>query len=239
MPWPDMLHNIKLFASLPPRVLAEVAEQFVEEQVPRGGYVFHQGDPSLWLYILTAGRVRIIKHSPSGRDLILEMISPGEVFGGVAALNQKPYPASAQATEPSTVRKLSRAYLLELMERHPRMGLDAAEFITQRLLEAHAMMREIAVERVESRIAFALLKLAEKSGVPEGQGIRLGLGVTRQELADMVGTTVETAIRVMSRLRKQGLIGNTGGRIVIRDKDRLRALAHGEEAGLDNTGALH
>jgi CRP/FNR family transcriptional regulator len=97
--------------------------------------------------------------------------------------------------------------------------------LIERLTEAHEMMKSLAVERVERRIARQLLKLAQRLGVPDGAGLRLDLALSRQDLADMAGTTVETAIRVLSRWRAQGLVADRGGWLVITDPAGLSALA--------------
>ncbi len=232
----QLLKKQSLFFELTPAQLQAVIPLFEERTHGKNDYIFNQGDPPDWFYILGEGEVRIVKHSPSGKDLIIEIIAPEEVFGGVAVINGFPYPASGQAMLPSKSIRLSRENLLRLMERYPQISRDAHGFIGQRLQDAHDKMKDIAVERVERRIANTLLKLAgrsekkQKGSRGSGPGeIQLDLKLTRQDIADMVGTTVETAIRVMSRFQKEKIIRTTEGVITILDIRRLTDIAESND----------
>ncbi|MBI5379855.1 MAG: Crp/Fnr family transcriptional regulator [Nitrospirae bacterium] len=217
----ELLRKIPIFNSFLDAELRKVADHFQEERFDRHEYIFMEGDPSEWLCIVAEGEVRIVKHSPNGKDMTLEIIAPGEVFGAVAVFDQIPYPASAQALQKTTVLKLPRRVFFDLLDRHPAMAVDTITFLGKRLRAAHAMMRALAADRVERRIAAILLKLAEKAGVPEREGVRIGLPLTRQDVAEMVGTTVETAIRVMSKFTKAGWIASEEGSILIRNRAKL------------------
>ncbi len=191
-------------------------------------FIFEEGDASLWLYVVKTGRVKILKHSRAGKDVVLELLGPGEIFGGVAVLEKRPYPAAAQAMETAEVLKIPRDALLALAERHPSIVREMALMISQRLRAAHESVKSLAVEPVESRLATALMRLADREGRPSRAGVELPYHLTRQSLADMAGTTVETTIRVMSRWIKEGLVADDSGRLVLKKPQALRAMAQGE-----------
>ncbi len=220
----QIIKGIPIFSSLTEKELKEIESLFIEEAVKKDEYVFWEGDPSNWLYVVAEGKVRVLKQSSSGKDIILEIISSGDLFGGVAVLDKRPYPASAQAMENSKILKLSRMNLLKILDHYPTVALDTVTYMGKRLRDAHEMMRSLAAERVEQRIATILLRLAEKIGVEESGGVRLDINLTRLDLAEMAGTTVETAIRVMSKFAKKGLVDSRTKKIVITDKEGLETL---------------
>jgi CRP-like cAMP-binding protein len=229
----QLLKKQSLFSELSPAQLQTVSPLFEARNHGKNDYIFNQGDPPDWFYILGTGEVRIIKHSPSGKDVIIEIIGPDEVFGGVAVINDFPYPASAQAMTASDSIRITRANLLGLIERYPQISKNALGFIGRRLQDAHDKMKDIAVERVERRIANALIKFAVRSekgekksaGPMKNVPVKLALKLTRQDIAEMVGTTVETSIRVMSRLQKEKILRTAEGQITIMDMDRLSKIA--------------
>jgi CRP/FNR family transcriptional regulator len=216
-----------VFAGLPAREIDTLAAAASEEHYRARQYVFMEGDVARWLCVVRSGRVKIVKHSPSGKDVVLELLGPGEVFGGVAVIERRPYPAAAQALEPSVALKIPAETVAAVAERHPSIIREMALMIGRRLRAAHDTVRSLAVEPVEARLASTLLRLAEREGVAGRRGLALPFHLTRQSLADMSGTTVETAIRVVSRWLRDELVEDDGGRLLIRDIDALRELAAG------------
>lgn len=221
----EIIKEIPIFFSLTEREIKEIEKYFSEEPFKKDGYVFWEGEPSEWFYVVSEGKVRILKHSISGKDIILEILSSGDVFGGVAVLDKKPYPASAQAMEDSKIMKLSSANLFRILDRYPTVALDTVTYMGKRLRNAYDMMRSLAAERVEKRIATIILRLAEKIGVKESDGIRLDINLTRLDLAEMAGTTVETAIRVVSKFSREGLVKSHGKKMVITNREKLASLS--------------
>jgi CRP-like cAMP-binding protein len=223
----DFLQASPVFAGLPARELESLAATAREESCRAREYVFHEGDPALWLCLVKTGHVRIVRHSRVGKDVVLELLGPGEIFGGVAVIERRPYPAAAQATEPSVVVKIPADVVVGLAERHPPVVREMALLIGRRLRAAHDSVKSLSVEPVESRLAATLLRLADREGVRTKGGVELPFHLTRQSLADMSGTTVETAIRVVSRWLREEVVEDRGGRLVVRDRDALRDLAEG------------
>src|SRR3989304_724761 len=114
-------------------------------------FIFMEGDPSLWLYIVQSGRVKILKHSRAGKDVVLELLGPGEIFGGVAVLEKRPYPATAQAMETTDVLKIPRDPLMTLSERYPSIVPERAPLIGRRLRPAPPSGKSPAAEPAEGR----------------------------------------------------------------------------------------
>jgi CRP-like cAMP-binding protein len=171
--------------------------------------------------------VKIVRHSKTGKDVVLELLGPGEIFGGVAVIEKRAYPASAQATEPTVVLKIPADSMIALAERHPAFIKEMALMIGRRLRAAHDSVASLAVDPVEARLAATLLRLAKREGTRSGRGVALPFHLTRQSLADMTGTTVETTIRILSRWLREGLLGEDGDRLVLTDWEGLSALAEG------------
>ena len=216
-----------LFTGIPARAIEVLAAVALEEAHRSRVSIFMEGDAAHWFYLVRSGHVKIVRHSRSGKDVVLELLGPGEIFGGVAVIEKRPYPASAQATEPTVVLKIPADAVITLAERHPGFIKEMALMIGRRLRAAHDSVASLAVDPIEARLAATLLRLAKREGVRSSKGVTLPFHLTRQSLADMTGTTVETAIRVVSRWLRDGLLADDGGRLVLADPDGLRALAEG------------
>jgi CRP-like cAMP-binding protein len=222
----EVLRQVPLFASLTIDQIAAAADWFHAETFDQDAMIFLEGDPADRLWVVASGQVKIVKHTSDGQENLLEVITPGEMFGG-AGLLLNAHPATAVAMTPTTVLSIERESYLQLIRQHPDIALRIIHLLGERLQMA-MKMRALAVERVDVRLANILLKLCDKVGEPIGEGIRIQLPLSRQDLADMAGTTIETAIRVMSRFRKEGLAHTEpGGYVVVLDHERLQRLGAG------------
>ena len=222
------LKTSPVFAVLPAREIEALGAVTVEETHRPREYIFMEGDPARWFCVVKSGHVKILRHSRTGKDVVLELLGPGEVFGGVAVIERRPYPAAAQATDSAVVLKIPAETMIAVSERHPSLIRELALLIGRRLRAAHDSVTSLAVDPVEARLAAALLRLADREGTRSKQGLALPFHLTRQSLADMTGTTVETAIRIVSRWLKDGLVRDEGGRFVLVGLEALRALAEGK-----------
>jgi CRP-like cAMP-binding protein len=229
-PLVEFLKGTPVFAALPSREVQALAAVAREEQYRARDYVFVEGDPALWFCLVRRGHVKIVRHARAGRDVVLELLGAGEMFGGVAVIERRPYPASAQATEASAVVKIPQDAILALADREPSIIREIALMISRRLRGAHDAVTSLASDPVEARLAAALLRLADREGRRDATGIALPFPLTRQSLADMTGTTVETTIRIVSRWLKDRVLVEDRGRLVLRDLDALRDVAEGDRA---------
>ena len=219
----ETLNKSTVFSGLKQDELKKISAYFEEVSVKNNETIFSEGDPSDRLYLLSKGNVKIIKHTVMGKDIILEVMSPGDIFGGVAVLDNKPYPATAQAMKAAKIIWIRRGDLMKVMDEYPDLKLEIVRYFSDKLRDSHEMLKNIATERVERRIASLLLKLSEKAGI-DAEGYKMiDFPLTRQEISEMVGTTVETCIRTMSKFQKSGMIRTADGSISIRP-DALRRL---------------
>ena len=166
----QILKKSLFFSSLSEPSLKEISRFFSEEKYPRDDYIFFEGDVPEWLHIVMEGRVKLLKHSDTGKDIILQIYSPGDMFGEVSLFDRKPYAASAQAMEPSILLKLPRKDFFLFFGRHPFVATEMIVELGRQLREAQATIKSLAVDRVEQRIAQILLKLADKVGISERGG---------------------------------------------------------------------
>ncbi|HHB91525.1 MAG TPA: Crp/Fnr family transcriptional regulator [Anaerolineae bacterium] len=219
-----------LFHSLSDEEWRDVVQYLHGHTYPEDAYLFFQGDPPDALYIIWKGRVKLVRHTSQGRDVVVTVLGPGQLIGEMAIFDGRPYSMSAIALEDTAVVTISRHDLMAIIQRHPAVSFHVILELNRRLRLCTELVRSLAVDRVEQRIARALLRLMDLGGTPapEGEGIMIDIHLTRQDIAEMTGTTVETAIRVMSRFRKEGLIRNYKGRTILLDPERLEKIARGK-----------
>jgi CRP/FNR family transcriptional regulator len=192
----------------------------------RGDALFAEGSPSDFFITIASGRVKVVKSTPAGKDVILEVFGPGDPIGSVAALEGRPFPASAIALERTTCLLVPRREFFGLLEKQPSLVRGLLLGLTVRLIELTNRIVELSGGRLEPRLARLFLKMAEESGQPSPAGTVIPVVLSRQDLADLAGTTIETCIRIMSRWGKEGLVITERDGFVIRDKAGLEALAN-------------
>jgi CRP-like cAMP-binding protein len=219
------LKKIDLFKDLSDEELKELEHYITTVAFRKKEDIFTEGDAPEWFYIVSTGKVKVTKISHEGKEIILEIISPYDIFGGVAVLRNFPYPANAVAMEDSEILKISRKNLMRLVDRFPNLMFCIALQLGDRMKSSFDSLKNIALERVEARIAALLLKLGNKVGVETDEGLMINMRLTKQDVADMVGTTVETSIRTFSKFKKDGLVIESDGKVIIRDRERLEELS--------------
>jgi CRP-like cAMP-binding protein len=219
------LKKIDLFKNLSEDELKELEAYLVQTAYKKKDDIFTEGDPPEWFFIVSKGKVKVTKLSHEGKEIILEIISPYDIFGGVAVLRNFPYPANAVAMEDSEVIKISRKNLMRLVDRFPNLMYCIALQLGDRMKSSYDSLKNIALERVEARIAALLLKLSNKVGVETKEGVLIDMRLTKQDVADMVGTTVETSIRTFSKFKKQGFVTDADGKIIIKDREGLMSFS--------------
>lgn len=217
------LNEISIFSTLSASDITEIHPYIVTETYRKKDMIFSEGDPSDWFYIVIEGKVKITKISQEGKEIIIEIIAAGDFFGGIAVIRGFPYPANAIAMEDTKLIKLSRRNLMAVLDRFPAVMYCMVQNLGDRIKGSHETLKNIALEKVGSRIASLLIKLSEQAGTKTADGIAIDLKLTKQDIAEMVGTTVETSIRTMSRYKKLGLITERAGKIIIKDTGQLKS----------------
>ena len=191
----------------------------------KGEILFSEGNRSDLLYIVLTGHVKVFKMTARGTDVILELFGAGDPVGAVAVYESRPYPASAVALEPTTCVVIPREAFFSLLETYPSMVRGLLVGLTHRLVELTNRLTELSGGRVEGRLARFFLKLAQDMGQPRTEGIFIALALSRQELADMIGTTIETSIRIMSRWGKEDIVRTEKEGFVVVDRAALETVS--------------
>lgn len=218
-----MMEHIPLLADLPAEKLRILAHKTRFETIQDNEIIFYQGDASERVYIVYSGRVKIIFHDRDGREVILEIINTGEIFGG-AVLFFPAHPASARAMEECTIASFPASAYADVLLNHAPSTHKLLKMLGERHL-AMLNMQIMAGERVERRVAHILLKLAMRTGKNTEEGTLITVPLSRLDLAEMACTTLETCIRTVSRFQKSGLIATKrGGYILVRNAKKLEDL---------------
>lgn len=220
------LVSLPPFQSLPREVVHTVATRVRPRQAARGESVFLEGDAASALCILARGRVKLVHETDDGREVIIRLLRSGDIFGGAGIWGEPRYPASAFAQESSVVLCLPVRDAISLVGTYPELALAIMRILAARLRDAEARIRELQTEQVEQRIANVLLRLIGKTGVRTAAGIRIGTPLTRQDLAELSGTTLSTASRTLSAWQQRGIVAAGREQITILRPHALVALAN-------------
>lgn len=218
---------LPMFRRLKPDDRAGLAALARRAELSRGEVLFRQGDAPKSLWIVLSGRVKVVKSSPSGRELILDLLGPGDPVGAVAVFEGLPYPATALAQISAVCLEIERRGFLALLDSNPSLVRGLLSGFAMRLRELTARLADLSGGRVEARLARALASLAEGASERRPEGLFVPVRLSRQELADLCGTTVETAIRVMSRWSKEGIVRTEPDGFLLLDSEALGELAQG------------
>jgi CRP-like cAMP-binding protein len=221
----ELLRTTPIFSRLNPADRRAVADVAAVRQFHKGETIFAQESPSDAFYAIAAGRVKIFKMMPSGKDVILEVFGPGDPLGAVAAYTERPFPASAVALEDTTCVVIPRPAFFRLLEQYPSLVRGLLLGMTTRLVELTNRLAELTGGRIEPRFARLFLKLAQEMGRSDRGGVFIPLALSRQELADMTGTTIETCIRIMSRWGKEEIVRTEKDGFVLVDRAALEEIA--------------
>jgi CRP-like cAMP-binding protein len=221
----EALRGIAFFRALSADDRARLAEVSMVRSYGKGEALFAEGDASDFLYTILSGRAKVVKAIPSGKEVILEIFGPGDPIGAVVAYEGRPYPATAIALDTTSCLLVRRAPFFALLESHPTLVRGFILGLTQRIVELTKRIPEVAGGRVETRFAHLFLKLADKVGRPGHEGTFIPMALSRQDLADLTGTTIETCIRIMSRWGKEGTVRTEKDGFLLLDRPSLEKLA--------------
>jgi CRP/FNR family transcriptional regulator len=203
-----------------------VLHELTEARYGKGEFIFREGDPAEYFHIVKEGTVKCVKSTPDGKECTLKMLMPGDLFCcDAAAFDGAAHPGTAQPMGNVSILRMSKKAYFEMLRRNPEAALEVIKYLGNRLNEAQEKTKILATDRADQRLAALLVDLALRSGSRDPQGIRLTMRLTRQDMANMVGTTTETVIRIMSRLKREQLVTGTANRLVICNLEKLQALA--------------
>ena len=220
------LHQIPLLQILSAQDRQKVLGEMTETRYGKGEYIFREGDPTEYFHIVKEGSVKCVKSSLDGKECTLKVLMPGDLFCCDAATFDGAYhPGTAQPMGDVSVLRMRKEVYFKMLRANPDAAMEVIRYLGNRLNEAQEKAKVLALDRADQRLASLLVNLAERSGIKDPNGIRVTVRLTRQDMANMVGVTTETAIRIMARFKKDRLVSGTAARLVIRDLPKLRLLA--------------
>jgi CRP-like cAMP-binding protein len=196
----------RVFKQLSPVALEEVLDAFHVRAFQSDEHIFHEGGPAHTYFVILSGRVKILKTSEEGHEVIMHILGPGELIGALPTLGEGTYPASAVAMEEVQAGSISAKDFSALMRRHPQIALNLLRFATGVIQESHRRIQEMSTERVERRVARTLSRLSSQVGVQTEAGILLDVPLSRQDLAELTGTTLYTISRTLKAWEREGLL---------------------------------
>lgn len=225
----SLVTNLTMFAGLAPAEQDELLREARSIRYAKGTAVFEQGAEADRFFVLLHGHLRVEKTTPNGQQTVVRYVSAGELFGVAQAMNLSHYPATAVAAVDSIALAWPSASWGRLIAKYPSLASSALQTVGSRLQDTQTRVIEMSSEQVEQRVAHALLRLAKQAGRKIASGIEIDFPISRQDVAEMTGTTLHTVSRILSAWESQGLVEGGRQRIVLRDPHRLRTLAEGKE----------
>ena len=232
VPHHSVLKQLPPFARLDEGEIDAVLETAATQRYEAGTAVFEQGAEASHFSVLLHGRLRVTQVTPAGEQIVVRMVNPGDIFGIARALQRSTYPGTATAVVESIALSWPMEQWEPMVERYPAFAASAIRVIGERLLEAQTRIREMSTEVVERRVGHAVLRLAQQSGVREPDGIRLDFPISKQDLAEMAGTTLHTVSRILTAWEHAGIVDTGRQKLTLMDPHRLLLIADGLEAGL-------
>lgn len=221
---PGVLASLDLFIGLPPAALADIGARARLRRLAKDTRIFGQGDPMERCHALIDGSIRISQAASEGAEVVMRVIGAGELFGSVALFTDGRAPAEAVALTDCVEVSWSRADLIDLIALYPGIALNLVRIIGARLKEAQDRVRELSTQRVERRLANALLRLAGEAGQSIRE-TRIEFPLTRKDVAELAGTTLHTASRILSAWEKMGLVSSDRQRVTILKPSEIKRIA--------------
>jgi CRP-like cAMP-binding protein len=218
---PQSFAHAKVFSNLSQEALADILTRFKEREYQRGDILFVEGEPARVYYIVGEGQVKVFQSSADGFEVILHMLGPGELVGAFPTLGEGTYPASAQAFTDLVAYSISSEAFDAIIDRYHIVAANMLRFSTRVLQASLEKLREMATERVEQRIARTLARLANQVGRQTEAGILIDVPITRQDLAEMTGTTLFTVSRTLKAWEREGILKVGREKVTITDPHRL------------------
>lgn len=223
----SLVRALPLFANIDDAALDRLLSRAAMRRVLIGESVFEQGEKATQFYLLLHGRLKVTQVTSEGQQIIVRVVHPGDLFGFAQALQRDDYPGTPIAAAESVVMCWPNEVWGSIVEQNPQLAVNAMRTIGQRLQEAHTRIREMSTEEVERRVANAVLRLMDQAGRPEDDGVRIDFPLSRQDVAEMTGTTLHTVSRLFSAWESQGIVKGGRQKLLVRDRARLKDLAEG------------
>jgi CRP-like cAMP-binding protein len=216
-----LLHQVPVFSALAEPELERVAEVTVPRQFAAGEVVFREGDESDTCYVVRSGHARAIREHQDGRSITLARFGPGDIFGELAMFDNEKRSATVEALEPTEAIAILGGDMRRLLREHPDIAVKLIAAIARRLRETNERLARQSFQTVQSRVAAVLAQLVEAAraeGAPDGDVL---ITVTQAEVAQLAGSSRESASRFLAVLERAGVISQGRGRLIVHDPDAL------------------
>lgn len=221
--------DLGIFSSLNDEELLKTRNLLHQNFYKKHQIIFHEDNPCQGFYIMKSGRAKLVKSTRTGRQVILKLVNPGGIIGEHAVFENSPYAFTAEAIEDSEICFISKEDFLGVLKGRPEIALKIMSILSGELRAARAQVIDMALKEGQERMAALIMSLADEYGTSKNDGILLGVSLTRGELAEMVGVSQETAIRIISEFRETGLIKTDHRQITVLNEKRMRMVASGEQ----------
>lgn len=216
--------QVNIFEGLSPADVEQLSSQFQLRSLDDNVFLFHEDETATNFYLLLEGQVKIQQTTAEGHEVILHILGPGNVIGALPTLGEGTYPASALSLGQVLIAFTSAEQFQAILDAYPLVTKNLLRFATRVVQTSHNKIRELSTERVERRIARALSRLASQLGRQTEEGILLDFPLSRQDLAEMTGTTVFTVSRTLKEWERQEILRLGRERIVITAPHQLISL---------------
>lgn len=223
----SLIAGLPPFRSFGPDELDDILRDARSVRYPKSTAVFEQDQEAEAFFVLLHGHLRVVKLTPDGQQVVVRFVVPGEIFGVATALGRTTYPASAVAVEDSIALVWPSASWPGLVARHPALAVNTLQTVGGRLQEAHTRVTEMSTEQVERRVAHAVLRLIQQAGRQTPEGVLVDFPISRQDIAEMTGTTLHTVSRILSAWEDAGWVEGGRQRVLVRHPGRIALLAEG------------
>lgn len=219
-----IIGRLPFFRHLPPEAIAVINGLFEDRDVAAEQTIYFEGDSGDHLYLVALGKVKLLRHTSSGREVVLDILRGGEYFGNFTFLSNRSYTETAVAQTQACILQISAPNFETVLTRYPDVTMKVLKAVGQRLEESQEVVKQLSVYSADQRIAATLIRLAEKLGEEKQAGLLIQLPFSRHDLAAMTGATIETVSRVMSRFSAEGLISTGRKWVAINDLKRLEQI---------------
>jgi CRP-like cAMP-binding protein len=221
----SLVAHLPIFAGFSATDLDSILSEAHSLRVARNSNVFEQGQDAHSLFVLLHGHIRASKTTPAGEQIVVRYVATGETFGVATTIGLQSYPATATAVDDSIVLAWPSGTWPRLVAQFPALATNTLQTVGAQLQETHTRVVEMSTEQVERRIAHALLRLAKQSGRQVATGVEIDFPISRQDIAQMTGTTLHTVSRTLSAWEAKGLMESNRQRIILREPHKLLTLA--------------
>jgi CRP/FNR family transcriptional regulator len=222
----NVLGRAPLFEALDSDGARALRSRMTDVELSRGERLFGEGDDGDCLYVVLDGKIKLTRAAPDGRENLLSVIGPGEMFGELSLFDPRPRTASASAITDARLAALAHDKLLIWLTGRPEVALHLLRALAQRLRRANDVMADLVFTDVPGRVAKQLLDLAGRFGEQQDDGLHVNHDLTQEELAQLVGASRETVNKALADFVTRGWIHLSARSVVLIDTDRLRRRAH-------------